>query len=240
MARFIFVSGAFHSAWCWELVIPLLEARGHRAEAIDLPGMGADRTPFAETSFADWAQSVVTAAESDLEKPILVGHSRGGVVISQAAELAPDKLRMNVYLAALLVGDGKTALDPQERQGIDISQMAQPNTPDGLAMFATPELTAVAYENSSAELLARAHSHVTPEPAFALTTPLSLSAERYGSVKRAYLECLQDKVVPLDVQRSMQALEPCQLVRSIDTDHCPNYSAPELVTEALDDIAGAA
>ena len=30
MATFVLVSGAWHGAWCWEYVIPLLEARGHK------------------------------------------------------------------------------------------------------------------------------------------------------------------------------------------------------------------
>jgi hypothetical protein len=47
MARFLLVAGAWHGAWSWEFVIPLLAARGHRAAAVELPGMGADRTPLA-------------------------------------------------------------------------------------------------------------------------------------------------------------------------------------------------
>ncbi len=43
MARFLLVHGAMGGAWVWERVIPGLEAAGHTAEAIDLPGQGADR-----------------------------------------------------------------------------------------------------------------------------------------------------------------------------------------------------
>ena len=38
MARFLLVHGAMGGAWVWERVIPGLEAAGHTAEAIDLPG----------------------------------------------------------------------------------------------------------------------------------------------------------------------------------------------------------
>jgi pimeloyl-ACP methyl ester carboxylesterase len=240
LARFLLVAGAFHGAWCWELVVPQLEARGHRAEPVELPGMGEDTTPFAETSFMGWARAVADAAEADEEKPILVGHSRGGVVISQAAELAPDSIRMSVYLAALLVGDDKSALDPQQRAGVDIADMIRPTTPDGLGVEATAELLAAAYENSNADIVGHAAQRVTPEPVFGLVTPLSLTLGRYGRVPRAYIECLQDKVVPIATQRAMQEAEPCAIVRTIDTDHCPNYSAPVLLAETLDEIAAAA
>jgi pimeloyl-ACP methyl ester carboxylesterase len=87
MARFVLVAGAWHGAWCWELVIPLLEARNHRAEAAELPGMGGDKTPLAGLDMMAWARAVAHVIELDLEPVILVGHSRGGVVISQVAEL---------------------------------------------------------------------------------------------------------------------------------------------------------
>jgi len=237
VARFLLVSGAFHGAWCWEFVIPLLEAKGHRAEAIELPCMGADRTPIAEASFADWTRTVAAAVAGDGEKPILVGHSRGGVVISQVAELVPEQLRMNVYLAALLVEDGQTALDQPDIPAREVQAPEFHTTPDGLAVASNDSLLAAAYEHASAELVERAATHVTPEPLFGLTTKLSLSEARYGSVPRAYIECLDDKVVPLDLQRAMQAVQPCKLVRVIATDHCPTYSAPALLADTLDDIA---
>jgi pimeloyl-ACP methyl ester carboxylesterase len=237
MARFLLVAGAFHGAWCWELVIPQLEARGHHARAVELPGMGEDSTPFAELTFADWAKAVADAAGADGEKPILVGHSRGGVVISQAAELAADRIAMSVYLAALLVGNGRSGLDLQQRADIDIRELVRPTTADGLGVEATPELLAAAYEDSNADIVGHAAARVCPEPLFGLTTPLSLTAERYGRVPRAYIECLHDKVVPIEQQRAMQRLEPCAIVRGIDTDHCPNYSAPELLADTLDEIA---
>ena len=45
MSRFVLVHGAWHGAWCWEKVVPLLAARGHAARAIDLPGHGDDPAP---------------------------------------------------------------------------------------------------------------------------------------------------------------------------------------------------
>jgi pimeloyl-ACP methyl ester carboxylesterase len=237
MAQFLLVAGAFHGAWSWELVIPQLEARGHRARAVELPGMGEDNTLFADTSFAQWALTVADAAKACDEKPILVGHSRGGVVISQAAEVAPESIAMNVYLAALLVGNGKTAMDVQARNDLDIEVMTQPTTADGLAIEPTEELHAAAYANSEPVVVGKAAARVTPEPVFGLRTPLKLTPERYGTVRRAYIECLQDQVVTLDMQRAMQADQRCEIVRSIDTDHCPNFSAPELLADTLDEIA---
>lgn len=238
MATFVLVSGAWHGAWCWEFVTPLLEARGHRAVAAELPGMGADRTPLAELDFAAWAQSVASKIEATGERVVLVGHSRGGVVISQAAELVPDRIGLCIYLTAILVRDGESAMDSSGLVPPDtLRERNYELTDDGLAFKVLPEL-AFSYGNSPPELVERALAHMTPEPAFALATPLHLTAERYGSVPRAYVECLQDETVTPALQKAMQARVPCQHVRAIDTDHCPAYSAPELVAAVLDELAG--
>ena len=41
MSRFVLVHGAWHGAWCWQRVAPLLVARGHRVVTPDLTGLGA-------------------------------------------------------------------------------------------------------------------------------------------------------------------------------------------------------
>jgi len=38
MTTFVLVHGASHGSWCWDKVVPLLEAQGHDVVAVDLPG----------------------------------------------------------------------------------------------------------------------------------------------------------------------------------------------------------
>ncbi|MBE9066203.1 alpha/beta fold hydrolase [Leptolyngbya cf. ectocarpi LEGE 11479] len=45
MACYLFIHGNRHGKWAWAQVVDLLERRGHRAHAIDLPGHGNDTTP---------------------------------------------------------------------------------------------------------------------------------------------------------------------------------------------------
>lgn len=237
MAAFVLVSGAWHGAWCWEYVIPLLEARGHTAVAAELPGMGADRTPLAALDFSAWARAVADVVEAAGEPVILVGHSRGGVVISQTAELVPENIALNVYLTAILVRDGESALDSSGLVPPDaLRERNYELTGDGLAFRVLPDL-ALSYGRSPPDLVEKALSKMTPEPLFALNTKLSLTAGRYGRVRRAYIECLGDETVVPALQKAMQAREPCHIVRAIDTDHCPGYSAPDAVAGVLDELA---
>jgi pimeloyl-ACP methyl ester carboxylesterase len=108
MATFVLVHGAFHGGWCWYKIVPLLEAKGHRVLAPDLPGLGDDHTPLADLSLAAWTDSVAAKLHVLGTPVILVGHSRGGIVISEVAERVPEHVSALVYLTAFLVSDGES------------------------------------------------------------------------------------------------------------------------------------
>ena len=59
------------------------------------------------------------------------------------------------------------------------------------------------------------------EPLAPLSTPLVLSAARWGSVSRVYIETLRDRTLPLASQRAMIARTGVDEVITIDTDHSP-------------------
>ena len=82
--------------------MPLLEAAGHRVEAPDLPGHGADPTPLSELSMEAYGGFVAESASGAGESIVLVGHSMAGAVISWAAECVPQMIRRLVYLTAYI------------------------------------------------------------------------------------------------------------------------------------------
>jgi pimeloyl-ACP methyl ester carboxylesterase len=239
MATFILIAGAHHGAWCFEKIVPLLEAKGHRVIAPDLPGMGSDRTPLKDVSFEGWGRFVAGIAEAQDEKVVLVGHSRGGIVISQAAEYAPDAIARLVYLTAGLARNGETMIEAAFGPGYtpELSKN-RPINPDGVSSSIAHDQAAPAFYNlTDPDLVARALSLLTPEPNFSMVARVSLTDGKYGRVPRTYIECLRDNALSIDVQRRMQAQLPCERVIAIDTDHSPFYSAPVELADALDSLA---
>src|SRR4051794_12027343 len=111
MATFVMIPGAWHGAWCFERLAPLLEAKGHKVLTPDLAGLGDDRTPLSEVSFEGGARDGAALCEAQGEPVVLMGHSRGGIVISQAAEYAPDAVRLLVFLTAGMPRDGETMIE---------------------------------------------------------------------------------------------------------------------------------
>ena len=239
MTSFVLIHGAWHGGWCWDQVAPLLIKNGHRVWAPDLPGMGSDKTPLAELTLAGWAAFVTELVTSIGEPVVLVGHSRGGVVISEVAERAPEAISRLVYLAAFLVPRGKSmremlALSEPREVAVGAIVMGA----DGISSTIAPgKAGPVFFNTTSVALQARAEALLTPEPMMSFMTPLHLTPERYGRVNRAYVECLQDNAVPIELQRLMQKTLPCAPVVTLDTDHSPFFSAPELLARALEQIA---
>jgi pimeloyl-ACP methyl ester carboxylesterase len=237
MARFILIHGACHGAWCWERVIPLLTASGHRVTAPDLPGAGRDPTPLAQITLDYWARFVADLIEAEDEPVILVGHSRAGIVISQTAELVPGRIRLLVYLAALLMKDGATMFETARRSDIPPTKIVP--AADGVSFsLGADEARRALYNRTPADWADRAVAHLCPEPLAPATTPLRLTADRFGRVDRVYIGCTEDlTVISPGLQRTMLADLPCRRFIEMDTDHSPFYSAPEALVAHLLDLA---
>ena len=107
--RIVLVHGAFEDAGCWAAVAPRLEAAGWSVTAVNLPGRAPDRTPPGQVTLDTMSTAVVEALGAG-PSAVLLGHSFGGIVVSAAAEAAPERVRRLVYLAAYLPRDGESLL----------------------------------------------------------------------------------------------------------------------------------
>lgn len=109
MATFILVPGAWHGAWAFEAVTPLLEAAGHTVHAVTLTGLRPDdgEEVVAGTNLDTHADDVVGLLErEDITEATLVGHSYAGLVISAAADRTPNRVSRMVHLDAYVPNDG--------------------------------------------------------------------------------------------------------------------------------------
>ncbi len=237
MATYILVSGAWHAGWCWERVVPRLAAQGHQVLAPDLAGMGPDRTPISTVSLSVWADQIARLVREQHGPVVLVGHSRGGIVISEAAERVPDHIAALVYVAAFLVPSGESLASTAQKVPRDHEAGFVINPQNGTITLQPDVVGPMFYNTTEKPWVERALSLLTPEPAGVFTTPLRLSGSGFGSVRRIYVECTQDRAIPLDLQRLMQADLPCETVFTIETDHSPFYSASELLVQCLAKMA---
>jgi pimeloyl-ACP methyl ester carboxylesterase len=233
MSTYVLIHGAWHGAWCWHKLMPLLESHGHRVIAPDLPSHGIDRTPTASVSLRSYTDAVVALLDAAAEPVHLVGHSMGGLVITQAAEVRPEKVATLVYLAAFLLPNGTTLL---ERAQADSGEII-PNlefAPDHVSACIRQEaLRGAAYADCSAADIALARSLLVPQAALPLMTPIETTPQGWGRVPRMYIECTEDRAITIGLQRAMQAELPCRQVITMATSHSPFLSAPRELAEHL-------
>jgi 3-oxoadipate enol-lactonase len=86
----VFVHGIGGSARVWELQVASFAAAGYAPVALDLPGYGG-RPPVAAMDFENVAGDVETRiTERGLHRPVLVGHSMGGMIVQTALRRRPD------------------------------------------------------------------------------------------------------------------------------------------------------
>lgn len=232
------IHGGWHGAWCWDRVAPLLEQAGHEVVRLDLPGHGEDRTPAVEVTLEGYTGRVVEALDALSEPVVLVGHSLGGTVISQVAERRPEKIEKLVYVCALLLPSGKSALEASQEDGDSVvMQGARVEEDQGRVLLSEEGMREALYHDCPEEDFERARRLISPQPLAPLATPLSVTEGNFGGVRRTYVHTTRDRTVSPRAQKKMYTELPCERVVSMETGHLPFFAAPEELAGHIDSLA---
>ncbi|MDB5615899.1 alpha/beta fold hydrolase [Tardiphaga sp.] len=240
-ATFILVHGAWHGAWAWDNVVPRLQAGGHRAIAVDLPGNGHDDTPPDAVDLAAYVAKLMAVIDGVAGPVVLVGHSMGGITVSQSAELRPDRIALSIYLCAFMLPDGMAVLefyDTYLEPWMRGAHALLTHDPEGQTSMINPEAAIeVFYQQADRAQAEAAAARLTPQPQGVRHGKLHLTQGNYGSVPRVYIETLQDRSVHLPLQRKMQEITGCDAVYGLDSDHAPQLSNPDGLVAMLLEVA---
>lgn len=223
MANFVLVHGAAHGAWCWEQVVPILEAspQVEHVVAIDLVGHGArlDEKPLDEVCLDDYAYDVVREIESrDLHDVVLVGHSLAGITLPSAAHPLVSRLRRLVYLSTTNPPVGQSVEDRMNDPLSPISREV-----DFESMFCN-DLDAEA----SAWLLSR----LGPEPPGPMAEKVTVATGPPG-VPSTYILLEKDEALPPAYQREQARTAQADEIVTLDAGHSAFASRPQELADLL-------
>jgi pimeloyl-ACP methyl ester carboxylesterase len=238
-ATVVLVHGAFHGAWCWSKVVPLLQADGIPVVAVDLPGHG-DR-PGPPGDLYDAAAHVREVLDGIDGPAVVCGHSYGGAVITEATAERADVTQL-VYLAALMpdVGESVGATMPDVvTDGWGESELTRDGAiepgVDG-TMSIEPKAAIVAlYGDCSEDDVEYALARLCPQSAASFGEPLTGAG--WHDIPATYVVCTEDRAVVPDFQRAMATTRATTVVE-LPTSHSPFFSQPEAVAALLAQLAG--
>ena len=100
MSSYLMIPGAGGAAWYWHRVVPLLEAAGHEAIAVDLPG------PDPEAGLPEYTELALAAADGR-DDVVLAAISMGAFTAPLVAARRP--LKALVLVNAMIPVPGETA-----------------------------------------------------------------------------------------------------------------------------------
>lgn len=220
----VIVHGAFADGSDWAKVIPLLQAKGVKVTAVQNP----------LTSLAEDAAAARRAIENQPGKVVLVGHSWGGTVITEAGQ--HDKVASLVYVAAFAPDAGKSTA--QTGEGYPAAPGSKRFVADREGFLSLPE--AAMREDFAQDVPAAQAALMTatqgPIQGKAFGEPVSVAA--WKSKPSSFIVSTRDRMIDPGLQRAM-ARKIGAKTTELAASHVPQQSRPAEVAKVILDAVAA-
>ncbi len=231
---YVLVHGAWQAPYVWNVVRADLEKKGNKVIVVELPGHGTDQTATYTLTLDGYRDKVIDAMSKVDGKVILVGHSMGGMVVTNVAEKVPSKISKLVYIGAFLPTNGQALIDLSNTDaGSKLGPSIVPSA-DQLTLDVKKEnLTDLFIKDGSEDIKKQVVSNYRPEPAIPFTNKVTLTPANFGSVDKVYIKTLEDVVISPALQDRMIASAGIKKIYEVKTSHSPFLSQPHTVSDLL-------
>ncbi len=217
----LLVHGAFADGSSWAKVIPPLQAKGYHVVAVQIP----------LTSFADDVAAVNRALKLESGPVILVGHSYGGVVITEAGN--DPKVAGLVYVAAYALDTGQSLLELPKSDQAPLNSELRPDADKFL------KVTHKGIHEDFAQDLPEQERRVL----VATQVPTSINAFS-GKVTQAawktkpswFMIASKDRAIPPQFEQAMAAQINATTI-TVPSSHVIMLSLPEAVVSTIEKAA---
>jgi len=218
MTTFVLIHGGFHGGWCWDHLIPELDARGHSAVAVDLP---IDDPSCGNAAYAEQVRQSLSPLTGDV---VIVGHSQGGLT----APLVADDPRVSqlVLLHALIPVPGTAFLDEIARSP-DLIRMSMDFELDdrGCMLIPADQADDVFYHDCAPSVASWAARRLRPQSTTPLFEPCPLT--RWPDrVRTTYVVAAHDRALSPDACRRLASEHRDITVVDVAAGHSSFLSRP--------------
>ena len=218
----ILVHGAWADGSSWSKVVPLLDAKGFDVTAVQLP----------LTSLADDAATVKRAIALAAGPVVLVGHSYGGAVITEAGN--DPKVSALVYVAAFAPDAGQSA--GSLNASVPPAPMAAEVRPDKEGFLKLTEIGV--YEDFAQDVSAaeKAVLYAAQGPTSVSSLGGKIDTPAWRNKPSWYIVAGQDRAIPPSLEASMAKAIHATTV-TLQGSHVVMISRPSDVAAVIEDAA---
>lgn len=232
---YVIVHGAWHTGAEMEPTAAFIRQKGHQVFCPTLAGnrAGDDKS---KTGLQDAVNSLVSYIEvHDLNNIRLVAHSYGGMVISLASEIIPQRIKRLVYVNAFVPEPGQSLTDmiPPMHVGLFDQIAAENNGAIGLPM---PVWRESFINDADEELAISSYAKLNLQPYKTLTDKANLKMPLAASeIGKSYVNCREDVVMPHSYPWHPRLSERLGLFRYVECSgsHEVWFTDPEAIAAAV-------
>jgi pimeloyl-ACP methyl ester carboxylesterase len=235
---FVFVHGTFADESAWQLIKPKLERDGYNVVAFNLPAHGTDKTPIETANFDLYVNTVIQKINAIPGKVVLLGHSMGGMVVTQVAEQIPDKIEKLVYLCAFLPQNGQTLYELASSDTESLLGRSLHPEPDGITASLPPDVLVQVFAVDAPEEIQKEVAKTRPEPLAVFAAKANLTNANFGKIPKYYIKTLKDEGVTPTLQQRMLDGYAGKIAKifTMNTSHSPYWAKPDDLVTILKEI----
>jgi pimeloyl-ACP methyl ester carboxylesterase len=221
-ATVMLVHGAWNGSWCWDDVRSRLQYAGITAAAVDNPSVAVPGSDL--RADVDHLRAALDATTGPV---VLVGHSYGGAVVSDAA--AHPIVVRTVFISSFPLEVGES-ISVNGLSGGEGGDLAEALTYDDDTVSVDPARAVHFFFHDCSDAVAvAARDRLRPMSLAAMVGSAQTAAWREKPSN--YILCTDDRVVPVALQRSAAAR--VDRVVEIRSSHSPFLSRPDEVARIL-------
>jgi pimeloyl-ACP methyl ester carboxylesterase len=233
MRHLLFIHGAWHWSGCWDKVIQSGILGGCKSHALDNVGHGVNKS-LSANNFDEYIANLQDLLKQTEGKVTIIAHSMGGSIASYIANKFPQKIKKIIYVAAFMCAQHKSPLDyiMAEQYALFMRKKGLDNLIISDAKGQLIKLN-LADHQGIIKLFYNQSNNIDIEFALKNLTEMNSGipfshkhnyCNEFSSIKRVYVECINDNAIPITTQRKMQEHFPGAKIYSLETDHSPFFS----------------
>lgn len=234
----VLVHGALFTSSGWFEVQSHLQNAGYNVVTLDVPGRADDGLVFKDITLASAADKVCKVVQLQKTPVVLIGHSQGGAVITQALQQCGNKVKGLIYVTAVVPLNGETGIDglsDKDKENFD-KNVTFDEANSTLQVNYNGPIKEMFMADTTDEQFKRALNTMVSEPANIGVETLHYPEKLFLALPKFYIEATQDKIISLTTQKKIQDKVKFKKVYTLQAGHSPMISQSKALAAYVIDI----